>query len=88
MIHRGRLLAGAAVGITANVMDRVHRHFVNSSVDCIVIDSAHGHSKNIITTLKEIKSAFHLYLLCDFYSFRCTYLTILFLRFYQAMFPF
>ena len=54
---QGRLLAGAAVGITANVMDRVQA-LVNSSVDCIVIDSAHGHSKNIITTLKEIKSAF------------------------------
>ena len=38
-------------------MDRVQA-LVNSSVDCIVIDSAHGHSKNIITTLKEIKSAF------------------------------
>ena len=54
---QGRLLAGAAVGITANVMDRVQA-LVNSSVDCIVIDSAHGHSKNIITTLKDIKSAF------------------------------
>lgn len=54
---QGRLLAGAAVGITANVMDRVQA-LVNASVDCIVIDSAHGHSKNIITTLKEIKSAF------------------------------
>ena len=54
---QGRLLAGAAVGITANVMDRVQA-LVNSSVDCIVIDSAHGHSKNIITTLKNIKSAF------------------------------
>ena len=54
---QGRLLAGAAVGITANVMDRVQA-LVYSSVDCIVIDSAHGHSKNIITTLKDIKSAF------------------------------
>ena len=31
---------------------------VNAKVDCIVIDSAHGHSKNIITTLKEIKAAY------------------------------
>ena len=54
---QGRLLAGAAVGITANVMDRVQA-LVDASVDCIVIDSAHGHSKNIITTLKNIKSAF------------------------------
>ena len=57
MIHREDLLAGAAVGITANVMDRVQA-LVDASVDCIVIDSAHGHSKNIITTLKNIKSAF------------------------------
>ena len=54
---QGRLLAGAAVGITANVMDRVQA-LVDAKVDCIVIDSAHGHSKNIITTLKNIKSAF------------------------------
>ena len=54
---RGRLLAGAAVGITTNVMDRVEA-LVNAKVDCIVIDSAHGHSKNIITTLKNIKAAY------------------------------
>jgi IMP dehydrogenase len=54
---QGRLLAGAAVGITANVMERVEA-LVNAKVDCIVIDSAHGHSKNIIRTLKEIKSAY------------------------------
>lgn len=54
---QGRLLVGAAVGITSNVMDRVEK-LVASKVDCIVIDSAHGHSKNILTTLQEIKSAF------------------------------
>ena len=41
---QGRLLAGAAVGITSNVMDRVQA-LVDAKVDCIVIDSAHGHSK-------------------------------------------
>lgn len=55
--EQGRLLVGAAVGITANVMERVSA-LVNSKVDCIVIDSAHGHSKNIIKTLKEIKAAY------------------------------
>ena len=55
--EQGRLLCGAAVGITQNVMDRVTA-LVNAKVDCIVIDSAHGHSKNIITTLKEIKAAY------------------------------
>ncbi len=54
---QGRLLAGAAVGITSNVMDRVSA-LVRAKVDCIVIDSAHGHSKNIINTLKGIKSAY------------------------------
>lgn len=54
---QGRLLAGAAVGITTNVMDRVDA-LVKAKVDCIVIDSAHGHSKNIINALKEIKSAY------------------------------
>ena len=55
--EQGRLLCGAAVGITKNVMDRVTA-LVNAKVDCIVIDSAHGHSKNNITTLKEIKAAY------------------------------
>ena len=55
--EQGRLLCGAAVGITKNVMDRVTA-LVNAKVDCIVIDSAHGHSKNINTTLKEIKAAY------------------------------
>ena len=55
--EQGRLLCGAAVGITKNVMDRVTA-LVNAKVDCIVIDSAHGYSKNIITTLKEIKAAY------------------------------
>ena len=55
--EQGRLLCGAAVGITANVMDRV-RALVDAKVDVIVIDSAHGHSKNIINTLKQIKAEF------------------------------
>ena len=54
---QGRLLCGAAVGITANVLERVEA-LVNSHVDCIVIDSAHGHSKNIFTTLSMIKERF------------------------------
>ena len=53
----GRLLCGAAVGITANVMDRVDA-LVKAHVDVIVIDSAHGHSANIFKTLKQIKSKY------------------------------
>ncbi len=54
---QGRLLCGAAVGITANVMDRV-KALVEAKVDVIVIDSAHGHSANIFKTLKMIKAEF------------------------------
>ena len=54
---QGRLLCGAAVGITKNVLERVDA-LVKARVDVIVIDSAHGQSKNIIKTLKEIKAAY------------------------------
>ena len=54
---QGRLLCGAAVGITANVMERV-KALVEAKVDVIVIDSAHGHSQNIFNTLKQIKAAY------------------------------
>ena len=54
---QGRLLCGAAVGITKNVMDRVAA-LVAAKVDCVVIDSAHGHSRNIIETLKMIKAGY------------------------------
>lgn len=55
--EQGRLLCGAAVGITKNVLERVDA-LVKAKVDVIVIDSAHGHSKNIIETLKNIKAAY------------------------------
>lgn len=54
---QGRLYCGAGVGITADTMDRVEA-LVNASVDVIVVDSAHGHSKNVIDTIQNIKSAF------------------------------
>ena len=50
---KGRLLCGAAVGITANVLERVDA-LVKANVDVIVIDSAHGHSANIFTALRSI----------------------------------
>ena len=53
----GRLVAGAGVGITANMMDRV-KALVDASVDLIVLDSAHGHSQNIINAVDKIKSAY------------------------------
>ena len=54
---QGRLLCGAAVGITSNVMDRIDA-LVKAKVDVIVVDSAHGQSKNVIETIKMIKAAY------------------------------
>ncbi|MBQ4417120.1 MAG: IMP dehydrogenase [Butyrivibrio sp.] len=54
---QGRLLCGAAVGITSNVLARVDA-LVKAGVDIVTIDSAHGHSENVIRTLREIKGAF------------------------------
>ena len=55
--EQGRLLCGAAVGITYNILERVDA-LVKAHVDCIVIDSAHGHSKNIFTTLRSVKEKY------------------------------
>ncbi|GHU62999.1 inosine-5'-monophosphate dehydrogenase [Clostridia bacterium] len=52
--EQGRLLCGAAVGITDNFLQRVEA-LVEAKVDVLVLDSAHGHSKNVIEALKEIK---------------------------------
>ena len=52
---QGRLLCGAAVGITSNVLARVEA-LVKANVDVIVVDSAHGHSENILRTVREIKA--------------------------------
>ena len=54
---QGRLLCGAAVGITANVLERVEA-LVNAKVDVVVLDSAHGHSANVIHCVKMIKEAY------------------------------
>lgn len=53
----GRLLVGAAVGVTADTMERVAA-LVNAGVDVVTIDTAHGHSKGVIEKLKEVKAAF------------------------------
>ena len=55
--EQGRLLCGAAVGITKNVMDRVEA-LVKAKVDVVVLDSAHGHSANVIRCVKMIKEAY------------------------------
>ncbi|MCH4034830.1 MAG: IMP dehydrogenase [Lachnospiraceae bacterium] len=54
---QGRLLCGAAVGITANCLDRV-KELVDAKVDVVVLDSSHGHSQNVINCLSMIKEHF------------------------------
>ena len=54
---KDRLLCGAGVGITSNVLERVDA-LVKAKVDCVVLDSAHGHSQNVIDALRKIKDAF------------------------------
>ena len=54
---RGRLLCGAAVGITGDLLDRV-KALYEAKVDVVVLDSAHGHSKGVIEAVKKIKAAY------------------------------
>lgn len=53
----GRLLVGAAIGATADVLERVEA-LIGNHVDILGLDSAHGHSMNIINTIKKVKNAF------------------------------
>jgi len=53
----GRLLAGAAVGVSKDIMDRIEALY-KSKVDVIVIDTAHGHSKGVIETVKMVKEKY------------------------------
>ena len=55
--EQGRLLCGAGVGITANVLDRVGA-LVDAKVDVVVLDSAHGHSENVLRCLRMIKEKY------------------------------
>ncbi len=55
--EKGRLLCGAGVGITSNVLERVEA-LIKAQVDVIVLDSSHGHSANVIRCLKMIKEAY------------------------------
>lgn len=54
---QGRLLVGAAVGVSKDTMMRVEK-LVNAHVDVIVIDTAHGHSSGVINTVKEIRASY------------------------------
>lgn len=54
---RGRLLCGAAIGVTDDVLERASS-LVEAQVDVLVLDSAHGHSRGIIECVKKVKAAF------------------------------
>ena len=54
---KGRLLCGAAVGVTADMMERVDA-LVNSKVDIITIDTAHGHSRGVLEAVKKVKEKY------------------------------
>ena len=53
----GRLLCAAAIGVTNDMLDRAGA-LVNSQVDALILDSAHGHSKNILKAIEKVKNAF------------------------------
>ncbi|SKB63100.1 IMP dehydrogenase [Salegentibacter holothuriorum] len=53
----GRLRVAAAVGVTADAVERVEA-LVNAGVDAIIIDTAHGHTRGVVTVLKDVKSKF------------------------------
>ena len=53
----GRLRVGAAVGVTQDIRDRMEL-LIDAGVDVIAIDTAHGHSKGVIDTLKIVKNEF------------------------------
>ena len=55
--EKGRLLCGAAIGVTANVLERA-KALIDAQVDVLVLDSAHGHSHNIMECLRKVKKAF------------------------------
>lgn len=54
---KGRLRVAAGIGVTGDTMDRVDA-LVNAGVDAVVLDSAHGHSANIVKTLKQVKAKY------------------------------
>ena len=55
--EKGRLLVGAAIGATADVLDRA-KALVDAGVDVLALDSAHGHSANILKCVRRVKDAF------------------------------
>lgn len=54
---KGRLICGAGVGVTPDILDRVDK-LVEAGVDCIVVDTAHGHSENVLKTIRIVKDKY------------------------------
>ncbi len=54
---RGRLLCGAGIGVTANVLERA-KALIDAQVDVLVLDSSHGHSANVVKCLKMLKETY------------------------------
>ncbi|MDR1952579.1 MAG: IMP dehydrogenase [Elusimicrobiota bacterium] len=55
--QKGRLLAGAAIGATKDVLDRA-KALLDAQVDVLVVDTAHGHSEGVIELVKKLKNSF------------------------------
>ncbi|MFR0047721.1 MAG: IMP dehydrogenase [Clostridium butyricum] len=55
--EKGRLLCGAGVGVTGNMMERIDA-LVKAQVDVIVLDTAHGHSQGVLDAVKKIKETY------------------------------
>lgn len=53
----GRLMVGAAIGITADILQRVEA-LVFAGVDVVTLDSAHGHSKGVMDAVKKVKKSY------------------------------
>lgn len=54
---KGRLICGAAIGATADVLDRVAA-LIEAGVDVVVLDSAHGHNSNVVNSVAKVKKAY------------------------------
>src|SRR5699024_1634637 len=54
---QGRLVVGAAVGVTGDAMQRIEK-LVEAQVDVIVIDTAHGHSQGVIDQVRKVREAY------------------------------
>ena len=54
---KGRLICGAAIGATKDVLDRVAA-LVEAQVDVVVLDSAHGHNSNVVRSVAKVKKAY------------------------------